>query len=133
MNEDNLYYIKKGGWYYQFDSKGYTMMKSDAGKYTWEEVKSHTEHCTELGYEKVERRTLSQEREKAEETINKHYMSYGDGYLGSQHYVSAELEIVGIIKALEIVKGYAQDTTAIDVGNDIEFYKRVKDYITEEH
>ena len=42
------YYILKHGYYYRPDAKGYTVYKHEAGQFTYDEMKSHLEHCDEL-------------------------------------------------------------------------------------
>ena len=45
------YRIKKRGYYYRPDSKGYTAKKEEAGLYSKEEAMSHLNHCDELTIE----------------------------------------------------------------------------------
>jgi len=42
------YYILKRGYFYRPDAKGYTGEKSEAGQFTYDEMKSHLDHCDEL-------------------------------------------------------------------------------------
>lgn len=48
-----MYYILKQGYYYRFNSAGYTAKKEEAQEYTYIEMKSHLKHCSELTSEIV--------------------------------------------------------------------------------
>lgn len=49
----NYYYILKRGYYYRPESKGYTDKITEAGIFTYEEMRSHLDHCDELTSKKV--------------------------------------------------------------------------------